>query len=107
MELYGIKSCDTVKKALKALEAAGRRVEFRDVRGTPLSAAEIDAFLAAFGEKLVNRSSTTWRGLSEAERARPAAELLAEHPTLMKRPVIRDGAKLTLGWGAAEQAAWL
>ena len=107
MELYGIKSCDTVKKALKALDAAGRDVTFRDVRVTPLSAAEIDAFLAAFGEKLVNRSSTTWRGLSEAERARPAAELLVEHPTLMKRPVIRDGAKVTLGWGAAEQAAWL
>ena len=66
MELYGIKSCDTVKKALKALDAAGRDVTFRDVRGTPLSTAEIDAFLAAFGEKLVNRSSTTWRGLSEA-----------------------------------------
>lgn len=106
MIVYGIKSCDTVRKALKALEAAGHAPVLRDVRTEPLSAAEIAEFQAAFGEKLLNRASTTWRGLSEAERARPMAELLAARPTLMKRPVIR-GTVLTLGWDGAAQAAQL
>lgn len=104
MILYGIKSCDTVRKAWKALEAAGHEVQLRDVREAPLTEAEIAEFLAAFGDRLVNRTSTTWRGLDEVERARPAADLLAAHPTLMKRPVIR-GAALTLGWDKAAQAA--
>jgi arsenate reductase-like glutaredoxin family protein len=104
MIVYGIKTCDTVKKALRALEAAGHAPVLRDVRAEPLSAAEIAEFQAAFGDKLINRASTTWRGLSEAERAAPVPELLAAHPTLMKRPVIR-GVELTLGWDKAAQAA--
>lgn len=106
MIVYGIKTCDTVRKALKALEAAGHAPVLRDVRSEPLSAAEIAEFSAAFGEKLINRSSTTWRGLDEAERARPMAALLAAHPALMKRPVIR-GRSLTLGWDRAAQDAQL
>lgn len=104
MIVYGIKTCDTVKKALRALEAAGHAPVLRDVRAEPLSAAEIAEFQAAFGDKLINRASTTWRGLSETERAAPVPELLAAHPTLMKRPVIR-GVELTLGWDKAAQAA--
>ncbi|MDF2140264.1 ArsC/Spx/MgsR family protein [Paenirhodobacter sp. CAU 1674] len=104
MIVYGIKTCDTVKKALRALEAAGHAPVLRDVRAEPLSAAEIAEFQAAFGDRLINRASTTWRGLSEAERAAPVPELLAAHPTLMKRPVIR-GVELTLGWDKAAQAA--
>ena len=107
MILYGIPTCDTCRKALKSLEAAGRPAEFRDIRKAPLSAEEIAEFLGAFGEKLVNRSSTTWRGLDEAERAAAPAALLAAHPALMKRPVIRDGAGLHLGWTPAVQAAVL
>ncbi|MFC2966774.1 ArsC/Spx/MgsR family protein [Acidimangrovimonas pyrenivorans] len=106
MILYGIPSCDTCRKARKALAAAGHDVTFRDVRAQPLSPAELAALLAEFGDKLVNRASTSWRGLSEAERARPAADLLAEHPALMKRPVVEDGGRRTLGWAAAAQAAW-
>ena len=107
MILYGLKTCDTCRKAAKALEAAGHAVTFRDVRAEPLSGAEIATFLAAFGDRLVNRSSTTWRGLDEAERARPAAELLAAHPALMKRPVLVEGEKVTLGWDKAAQGLWL
>ncbi|MGD9918569.1 MAG: ArsC/Spx/MgsR family protein [Paenirhodobacter sp.] len=106
MIVYGIKSCDTVKKAMKALEAAGHAPVLRDVRAAPLSPEEIAEFEAAFGAKLINRASTTWRGLDEAERAQPAAELLAAHPTLMKRPVIR-GRSLTIGWDKAAQEAQL
>lgn len=107
MKLYGLKTCDTCRKALKALEQAGKPAEFVDVRADGLSDDERDAFLSAFGDQLVNTRSTTWRGLDAAERARPAAELLAAHPTLMKRPVIRAGDTLYLGWGKDTQAALL
>ncbi len=99
--IYGIKSCDTCRKALKALPEAA----FRDIRATPLSAEERAEFHAAFGDKLINRASTTWRGLPEETRAEPVETLLAAHPTLMKRPVIRAGDALHLGWKADTQAA--
>ncbi|PFG63824.1 Spx/MgsR family transcriptional regulator [Thioclava sp. ES.031] len=107
MIVYGISTCDTVRKARKALEAAGRDVQFRDVRAEPLTGAEVAEFEAAFGDKIVNRASTTWRNLPEDEREKPVADLLGEHPALMKRPVIREGDKLTLGWAKATQAEWL
>ncbi len=61
--------------------------------------------LAEFGAALVNTRSTTWRGLSEEERARPAEDLLVAHPALMKRPLIESGGQLYLGWGKDVQAA--
>ncbi len=101
--LYGLKTCDTCRKARQAAEKAGKTVTFVDVRETPLSAAELERFLDAFGaDALINKKSTTWRGLSEDERAAAPLALLQAHPTLMKRPVI-DGASLTLGWTADVQ----
>lgn len=106
MILYGIPTCDTCRKALKALAAAGHSVRLHDVRATPLSAAERAEFLAAFEGRLINRNSTTWRGLTAGERDAAPDALLAAHPALMKRPVIR-GRTLTLGWDKAAQAAHL
>ena len=68
MELYGLKTCDTCRKALKSLEGAGQSVRFVDVRAEPLGADQLAEFLGAFGEALVNTRSTTWRGLSEDRR---------------------------------------
>ena len=96
--LYGLGTCDTCRKARKALEAAGQAVAFRDVRAEPLAAEDRARFLAAFGEALINRASTTWRGLDAGEREKTPEALLAAHPTLMKRPVIARGDKLWLGW---------
>ncbi|MFY0691952.1 MAG: arsenate reductase [Paracoccaceae bacterium] len=106
MRIYGIKACDTCRKAVKALETAGQDVEFVDIRATPLSAEQIAAFLDSFGAALVNTRSTTWRGMDEAARAAAPADQLAEHPTLMKRPVI-EADRLYLGWGKDVQAALL
>ena len=103
IEILGIKTCDTCRKAMKSLENA----RFRDIREQPLEKVDIDRYLTAFGEALVNRRSTTWRGLSEEERSRPAAELLSENPTLMKRPVIEAEGGPYLGWDATVQKAVL
>ncbi len=105
LELLGIASCDTCRSALKALRATERTVDFRDVRADPLSEAEISDLYDQFGEALINRRSTTWRGLSEEARADNPISLLTAHPTLMKRPVIRDGDALHLGWTAEVKGA--
>lgn len=107
MILYGIATCDTCKRARKDLERAGHDVAFRDVRAEPLSADEIAEFAGAFGDAIVNRQSTTWRGLSAFLRAADTEAQIAAQPTLMKRPVIRAGDGLYLGWGPEVQAALL
>ncbi|APX88933.1 arsenate reductase [Brevirhabdus pacifica] len=107
MRMLGLKTCDTCRKALRALAADGHEITLRDVRQEPLSPDEIARFEGRFGEALVNRKSTTWRALSDEERARPATELLADHPALMKRPVITDGDRMTLGWTGDVREVWL
>lgn len=106
MILYGIPTCDTCKKAIKALEGAGHSVTFRDVRAEPLSEDEWAPLIAEFGSNLVNRKSTTWRGLSDWLRESDTDAQLLAQPTLMKRPVIVDGDRMTLGWEADAQAVW-
>jgi arsenate reductase-like glutaredoxin family protein len=103
MKIYGLKTCDTCRAAVKAL--AGRGAVLVDIRETPLDDATRARFLAAFGDALVNRRSTTWRGLDDGARAAAPEALLADHPALMKRPVIEDGAALYLGWDAGVRAA--
>ncbi|SMH35166.1 ArsC/Spx/MgsR family protein [Maritimibacter sp. HL-12] len=107
MKVYGIANCDTVKKALRALAAAGFSPELVDIRKSPLEDAEIDRFFNAFGEALVNRRSTTWRGLSQAAREQAPERLISAHPALMKRPVIEAEGDLTLGWDKTVQERWL
>jgi len=94
MKILGLKNCDNCRKARRALPAA----EFVDIRDVPLTLAEITDLFQVFGDDLVNRKSTTWRGLSEVERAADPVTLLGEHPALMKRPVILDGSQAFLGW---------
>ena len=68
MELYGIKTCDTCRKALKSLEAAGHEVQFVDIRATPLDPDALTGFHELFGAALLNTRSTTWRALDETAR---------------------------------------
>jgi len=107
MILYGLSTCDTCKKALKALHAAGHSVTFRDIRAEPLTAAEIAALVGEFGDRIINRNSTTWRGLNVWMKNSDPEAQLAAYPALMQRPVIwRDGS-YTIGWDAAVQARYL
>lgn len=101
MKLYGLKNCDTCRKALKAL----RNVEFVDVRADGVPSELMARAYAEFGGALLNTRSTTWRGLDADERARDPLELLADHPTLMKRPLIEVGDALYVGWTKDVQEA--
>lgn len=103
MRIYGLKTCDTCRKAIKALPGA----DYVDVRADGVEPADLKRFYETFGEALVNRRSTTWRGLSETDRAGDPLEVLSAHPTLMKRPVIDADGTLYLGWGKEVQAALL
>jgi arsenate reductase-like glutaredoxin family protein len=105
MILYGIPTCDTCKKALKALQAAGKEVVFRDIRTNPLSQVEVAAIVHHFGARAVNQQSTSYRGFTAFLKASdPEAQIMAQ-PTAMKRPVIRDGERWYLGWDSATEAA--
>lgn len=101
MRIYGVKACDTCRKAAKVLDA-----ELVDIRATPLEATQLDTFVEAFGEALLNKRSTTWRGLTEVERAMDPVALIQAHPTVMKRPVIEKDGALTLGWTKDVQAQY-
>lgn len=107
MRFFGLKSCDTCRKALKSLAAAGHNPQVIDVRADGVNDEDRDAIVAAFGETAINRASTTWRGLSDDEKAADPAALLAAHPTLMKRPVIEMDGEWTIGWKPDVQARYL
>lgn len=107
MELYGLKACDTCRRAVRELREAGREVTFVDIREAPLDQVVRARLVETFGARILNTRSTTWRSLTEAERAGDPATLLSAHPALMKRPVIARNEKLYLGWDAAVRSALL
>lgn len=107
MNLYGISTCDTCKKAIKSLAAAGHEVTFRDIRATPLTAAEIDRIVTEFGDRVINKTSTTYRGFSDFLKASEPEAQIAAQPTVMKRPVIEHNGAWYLGWDDAVQRALL
>ena len=108
LTLYGLKNCDTCKKALKALEGAGQTVIFVDIRAVADLATKVPLWLNAFGaEVLINKRSTTWRNLSDVERGSDPKSLLIGHPTLIKRPVIEAGAETHVGWTKTVQEVLL
>lgn len=103
---YGLKTCDSCRAALKDLQAAGMAVDVRDVRKDGVPGDVLGAVLATHGvDKLVNRRSTTWRGLDEPSRQMDPVALITAHPSLMKRPLIMaaDGSS-SIGWDAQARA---
>jgi arsenate reductase len=96
MILYGLKACDTCRQALKSL--LNEKVAFVDVRAEGVPKSLLEKAYAEFGDALINKSSTTWRGLNEMQRSLNPIILLQTHPVLMKRPLIVQGVNMTLGW---------
>ncbi len=100
LQMFGLAHCSTCQKAQAALEAAGWQVNFRDVKTDPLAEADWVAMIGDFGDKLVNRASLTWRGMSDEERAGTPLQMLMAKPSLMKRPAIIAADQRLLGWTA-------
>jgi len=105
--LYGIKNCDTVKKARKWLETQDVEYRFHDLREDGLARKTAAAWLKQLPwDTVVNRRSTTWKTLSPEQReamdADSALEAILEHPTLVKRPVLDTGHELHCGFSAAQ-----
>jgi len=103
--LYGIKNCDTVKKARRWLDDAGQTYHFHDFRVDGLEQSQIEDWLTSVDpDVLLNRRGTTWRKLSEAEKdaVTPATlpSLLAANPTLIKRPVLSSNTGIEIGFSA-------
>ena len=92
IKIYGIKNCDTIKKALKWLDSEGYDYHYHDYRKDGLDADMMDRFEAALGyEALLNTRGTTWRKLPESERDNLSAEkakaLMVAHEAMIKRPL--------------------
>jgi len=103
--MYGIKNCDTVKKARRWLDAQQIAYRFHDYRADGLDAALLDTFIAELGwEALLNTRGITWRKLDDARResiqnAPSAAELMLEMPAIIKRPLLcAPGKPMLLGF---------
>ena len=105
--LYGIKNCDTVKKALKWLDNQGVDYRFHDFRKDGISAADVSTWVGALGwEGLVNKRSTTWKQLDDATKAGldndSVVPVLLENPTLIKRPLVDNAGDYSVGFKAAD-----
>jgi arsenate reductase len=103
--LYGIKNCDTVRKARAWLDAHGVSYRFQDLRGDGLDAATLNGWLQQVDTAtLINTRGTTWRQLPENTRQigdnDAAVRLMLEHPTLIKRPVLLHDGKISVGFTA-------
>ncbi|MFD1216210.1 MULTISPECIES: ArsC family reductase [Microbulbifer] len=103
--LYGIKNCDTVKKARKWLEQNDVAYTFHDFRENGMESVPLAQWLEASGwEQVLNRRSTSWRALSDEQKNTmdnsSALTLATETPTLIKRPVMTRGSETLFGFKA-------
>ncbi len=108
IKLYGIKNCDTVKKAIKWLEEHDVEYQFHDYKKDGVDNLKLAEFVKKFGwEKLVNRKGTTWRQLGEIEQKKIindkyALKLMCENPSVIKRPIVDMGSKQLIGFEVKE-----
>ncbi len=101
--LFGIKNCDTMKKAFNWLTSNGVDYEFTDYKKAGVAAAHLADWSQRAGwETLLNKRGLTWKKLTDAERAdvneTKAIELMTQHPSLIKRPVLDTGRQLIIGF---------
>src|SRR4051794_30303088 len=111
MVLHGIPNCSTVRSARAWLAERGLEYRFVDFKKEGVDPAKLGQWQRALGwEVLLNRKGATWRGLPEARRAAvtdaaTAAALMAEFPSLIKRPVLVDGKRIHAGFSEAAYEA--
>ena len=113
IELYGIPNCDTVKKARKWLDANGIDYAFHDYKKEGADPAKLTAWIADKGiDVVLNKRGTTFRKLSDAEKAAAddagsAVALLEANPSMIKRPVAEHAGGILVGFKEADWAAAL
>ena len=112
IQLYGIPNCDTVKKARAWLDAHGIEYAFHDYKKEGADPAKLERWVAEKGwEALLNRRGTTFRQLSDADKAdidaAKAVQVMAAHPSTIKRPVVEYPDGLLVGFDPAEWGAAL
>ncbi len=111
MKVYGIKNCDTVKKALKFLDENKIEFTFVDYKKTPPTKSDIARWKKEFGELPVNKRGPTFRKIKDEFEAASAAEkvqLLIDNTSAIKRPLVEvDGKAILLGFDASEWSAKL
>lgn len=110
--IYGIKNCDTMKKAMKWLDEAGIEYHFHDYKKVGASPELIDGWLTQFAwDELVNRRGTTWRKLDESVResmdTESAKAVMMENPSIIKRPLLDTGRERIMGFKADDYEARL
>ena len=99
MQIYGIKNCDKVRAAIRWGKEHGLDVQLHDYRVDGLDAGLLQSFTQHFPlETLVNKRSTSWRALSDEQRAKLTPELIMQQPTLIKRPLVKINQSLVLGF---------
>jgi Spx/MgsR family transcriptional regulator len=103
IKIYGLKNCDTCRKALKWLKAEAVAHEFADFRSDGLDESQAADWLAALGhDTLINRRGTTWRQLPDEQRLDmdndKALTLVMENAALIKRPVFEFDGKILVGF---------
>jgi arsenate reductase len=108
--LYGIKNCDTVRKARQWLEAHNIEYTFHDVRSDGLDKKDLASWVKSVGwETLFNRRGTTWRQLPDKDKETinetNAIQLMLAQPTLIKRPVLVHQKITHVGFKPAEYEA--
>ena len=108
--IYGIKNCDTMKKARAWLESHGIEHEFHDYKTEGIEASKLASWLKVAGwETLLNRAGTTFRKLPDAAKEnldeRKAVKLMLEQPSMIKRPVLERGRSLLVGFSPEKYAA--
>ena len=101
--IYGIKNCDTMKKARAWLDAHGIAYAFHDYKASGIDKATLEAWAKDVGwETLLNRAGTTFRKLPDADKAglteKKAIALMLTSPSMIKRPVLEKGGKLFVGF---------
>jgi arsenate reductase len=108
--LYGIKNCDTMKKARTWLAAEGIDYTFHDYKAQGIDESLLQRWVKDVGwETLLNRAGTTFRKLPDSAKAgideAKAIALMLEHPSMIKRPVLDAGGKLIVGFKPETYAA--
>lgn len=107
--IYGIKNCNTMKKAFDKLNELGKTYEFFDYKNEQLTLDEFGKFVAIFGDKVINKQGMTYRKLDDDAKAilngddvSAMYEIVKTNQSMIKRPIILGGMKSVIGFDDAE-----